>query len=65
MISEVSPFLLSLSLRQQEAGAAAAGPGSDGKSIGFCRVSSPWQPLEQLPVRWPRVLIDFIASVQC
>lgn len=23
------------------------------------------QPLEQLPVRWPRVLIDFNASVHC
>lgn len=34
MISKVSPFSLSLSLRQQEAGAAAAGPGSDDKSIG-------------------------------
>lgn len=33
MISEVSPFSLSLSLKQQEAGAVAAGPGSDGKSI--------------------------------
>lgn len=24
-------------------------------------MNSPWQPLQQLPVRWPRVLIDFIA----
>lgn len=28
-------------------------------------MSSPWQSLEQLPVRRPRVLIDFIASVHC
>lgn len=39
-------------------------PGSDGKPVGSS-VSSLWQPLEQLPIRWPRLLIDLIASVQC
>ena len=52
---------MSLSLRQQEAGAAAAGLAVVASALALQSLS----PLEQLPVRRPRVQVDFTASVQC
>lgn len=63
-MSEYSSFSLSLSLRQQEARAAAAGMAVMADLFALQSEQS-LASLEHLPVRQLRVLTDLTASVQC